>query len=386
MVLPFRSFLCALKTTSKSKLVKNLLFNRSALAIAFGLVTLASCKKDDDDTKIPEYTVPATYSFENTDYSEATVHVKMMVSLNSYMSSGSNAKLDQVKADNLWNNTNNPFANDTMDKSGFAIGSRTADATTFKGFVDAVVAVSQNYTDSAYDGKAGRLTRGSGSKALVGATGLENNQAVAKGVMGSLLFKEAVNLLSNIGNVDNSTIIAGKGTAMQHNWDLAFGYLSIPTDYDTSKTYPSSDPKRPLLWGGYLAERGKYIKAGGTMWEAFRKGRAAIAVKDYTTRDACAKTIMETWEKLSAAAAWNYMKSPQSGTNLADKLHGLSEGYGFILSLKYRASGSKLSAENYNKLLVIANTNFYTLLNEPGYAKLNEGLTILTNAYGQLQP
>ncbi len=364
--------------------MKKLIFNRSALAIAFGLVTLASCKKDDNKT--PEYSVPATYTYDNVDYSEATIHIKMMTVLNSYMGTGSSAKLDQIKADNLWNNTNNPFGNDTLDKSGFSITGRTADAATYKAFVDSVVAISQNYTDSAYNGKGGRLTRATGSKSLVGATGLENNQGVVKGTMGSLLFKEAVNLLSNIGSADNNTVIAGKGTAMQHNWDMAFGYLSIPVDYDSSKVYASTDPQRPLLWGGYLAERGKYIQAGGIIWEAFRKGRAAIVAKDYATRDACAKTIMDTWEKLAAAAAWNYMKSPQSGSNLADKLHGLSEGYGFILSLKYRSAGSKLTAENYNKLLAIANTNFYTLLNEPGYAKLNEGLTILTNTYGQLQP
>jgi hypothetical protein len=142
---------------------------------------------------------------------------------------------------------------------------------------------------------------------------------------------------------------------------------------------------RPLLWGGYLAERGKPIQAGGKLFEAFRKGRAAIAAKDYAVRDAAIKTIQDTWEELAAIAALNYVTVPQSSSsigNLGTQFHALSEGYGFILALKYRSASSKLTDANYQRLVQIISTNFYTLVDEPNFAKLNEAKTILQTTYG----
>ena len=177
----------------------------------------------------------------------------------------------------------------------------------------------------------------------------------------------------------------GQGTAMQHDWDLAFGYLGIAKDYDSSKAYANTDPKRPLALGGYLKERGQYIKAGGIVYEAFLKGRAAIGAKDYSTRDQAIATIKNILEKLIAAAAYTYVTIPQSTNDLASKFHALSEGYGFILALKYRPANSKLTSTDYQTLLNILQTNFYELAADANNTKLKNAQTILTTAYGQLQ-
>jgi hypothetical protein len=282
----------------------------------------------------------------------------------------------------LFTNTSAPFANAALNTSGVNLAEKTADANVFKGFIDQQVQYSQANGVPASNGTAGFIPRGNG-KILVGPQGLEYNQAVAKGMMGSLFFKEAMTILANIPNENNATAAEGV-TPMQRRWDEVFGYLGVPANYDTAKVYTTADQDRPLLWGGYLAERGKPIQAGGILFEAFRKGRAAIGAKDYAVRDQQIKTIQETWERLAANAALAYVTIPQASAsvgNLGTQFHALSEGYGFVLALKYRASGSKLTEANYQKLLAVLNTNFYDLVNEPGFAKLKEAETILRTTY-----
>jgi len=352
----------------------------SILGLLCGAVLLSSCKKDEPT--IPQYTVPTTYNFAGADYSTSTNRIKMAVELNSYLGSGSATVLDHDKAHGMYMNTNSPFANAELNTSGLSLQEKTADANVFHDFIDQHVTNSGSNNVPASNGTTGFIPRGSG-KILVGPQGLEYNQAVAKGMMGSLFFKEAMTILSNIGNEDNATVTNG-ATAMQRRWDEAFGYLAIPVDYDTSKAYTAADANRPLLWGGYLAERGKSIQAGGILFEAFRKGRAAIGAKDYTVRDQQVKAIQETWERLAAAAALAYVTIPQASSsvgNLGTQFHALSEGYGFVLALKYRPANSKLTAANYQKLLDVLNTNFYTLVNEAGFTKLKEAETILKTTY-----
>ncbi|MDQ4141946.1 MAG: DUF4856 domain-containing protein [Bacteroidota bacterium] len=352
-----------------------------ALGIA-ACVALTSCSEDDASDKIPVYSVPATYNFAGADYSASLNRVKMAVELNSYLGSGSTTVLDGAKANNLFTNTNAPFTNPDLNTAGVNLAEKTADVAIFQGFINQHVTNSNSNNTPAAPGVAGFIPRGSG-KILVGPQGLEYNQAVAKGMMGSLLFKEAMSIVSNIA-AENNTAAANEATPMQRRWDEAFGYLGIPADYDTAKTYTNTDANRPLLWGGYLNERGKPIKAGGILFEAFRKGRAAIDAKDYTVRDEQVKIIQETWERLVAISALAYVTIPQASAsvgNLATQFHALSEGYGFVLALKYRAAGSKLSDANFQKLLTILQTDFYTLVNEPGFTKLKEAETILKTTY-----
>lgn len=361
----------------------NNLLPAKAVALAICAAAFLSSCSNDDNNEIPQYTVPATYSFDNVDYSTSTTRVSMMVKLDSYMKKAQTVKLKQDSVNNMFNNTNNPFSDTKLDGSGLSLAEKTSDATTYKNYVDSVVSNSQMNDIQASEGIPGFIPRGSG-KIIVGANGVEYGQAALKGMMGGLFFKEAITILGKISQDDNNTVVTGQGTAMQHHWDEAFGYLAIPADYDSSKTYTSADANRPLLWGGYLAERGKAIQAGGILFEAFRKGRAAIGAKDYTVRDEAIKTIQSTWERLAAAAALAYVTMPQSSSNIGNlgaQFHALSECHGFISSLKYRASGSKLSTTDYQKLVTIINTSFYTLVNEAGFKSLNEAKDILTKTY-----
>lgn len=367
-------------------------FNRIAVtAVLSSCVFLLSCDKDDDEPVIPEYTVPDTYSFENVEYQEAGSRISMWAGYTGILGRSNTRQLSQDTINNLWTNSNNsftaetaagiPYTFDVLNGLSFNLVSKTADAATFKAYADSMVNVSQYYTQAASQGVPGKI----GTR-IFNYTGLEFNQAVAKGMMGALTLNNIISILDNISTDDNNTVVPGSGTAMQHNWDLAFGYVGIPKDYDTSRAYTSAIVDRPLGVGGYFAERGKFIQSGGIVFEAFRRGRAAIAVKDYAVRDAAIATIKEYIEKTLAAAFYHYITAPQTQNELSAKFHGLSEGYGFALALKYRATNSKLTPTDYQALLDIVNTDFYELAADASNTKLKAAQAILTGAYGQLQP
>jgi hypothetical protein len=71
---------------------------------------------------------------------------------------------------------------------------------------------------------------------------------------------------------------------------------------------------------------------------AFRKGRAAIVANDYATRDAQINIIKEKLALVVAVRSVYYLqvgKSKLLTDNGAAAFHDLSEGYGFIMSLRY---------------------------------------------------
>ncbi|WP_214227915.1 DUF4856 domain-containing protein [Pedobacter sp. B4-66] len=358
---------------------------KSSVFVALAVVGLASCKKDKvQDEVIPPYEVPTTYNFAGASYTASSQRVKMALELNSYLGTALNATITSAKANDYFNNTNNPFTGDaTLNTSGVKLVDKTADAATFIGYFTEQAANSTKNGVEATNGTVGYVLKGS-SKRLVSATGLEYNQAVAKGMMGALFFKEAINILASVPSANN-IIVTNGATAMQRSWDEAFGYLGVPVDYSPDKTYANTDAIRPLLWGGYLGERGKGIEAGKVIFNAFLKGRAAIGAKDYVVVKEQIAIIQAKWEQLVAAAALAYTTIPTnaaSANDLPTQFHALSEGYGFVSCFKYRPVNSKLTEANFQKLSAIMKTNFYTLVNEAGFTKLVEAQTILKTTYG----
>ena len=365
------------------------LINGFILSLALFIFT--SCDKDSDGPNITPYTVPAAYTFENVNYTEATTHVKMLDGINKYLgkaqSSMDKVPLEQSKIDNLWTNTGNAFDTAWLNTSGTSLSEITSDAPTFKAYLDALVALSAQDLTPAADGTPGYIARNAG-KILVSEKGLEYVQAFQKGMMGAALFKQAMDLLTEVPLSDNSTVVAGEGTEMAHKFDLAYGYFSLPTNYDTSAEFASNNRPGLLFWGNYIRERGLYIQAHDIIWKAFRTGRAAIAAKDMPEVNEQVAIIKEYWEKVAAAAAWAYITIPQSSAgNLASQFHALSEGVGFIAALKYRPQTSKLTDAQYQELVNIfgPDANLYDLVEDPSFTQLNAAKEILRTAYGQLQ-
>jgi hypothetical protein len=363
----------------------------SGSVLTLALFTFTSCNKDDDGPNVTPYTVPSSYSFDNVDFTEATAHVKMLDGINKYVgttqSSMDKVPLDQSKIDNMWTNTSNPFDSAWLNTTGTSLSEVIEDGPTFRGYLDALVALSAKDLTPATEGAEGYIARNAG-KILVNGNGMEYVQAFQKGTMGAALFKQAMDLLDQVPSSDNKTVVAGQGTAMAHNSDLAFGYLSLPPNYDTTAEFALNNKPSLLFWGNYLRERGLYIQANDILWKAFRTGRAAIVANDIVEVNNQIAIIKEYWEKLAAAAAWAYVTIPQSQAgNLASQFHALSEGLGFVAALKYRSSTSKLTDAQYQQLVSILgpDANLYELVNDPSFTQLNAAKEILRTAYGQLQ-
>jgi len=366
-------------------------FNRS-IAIVAMIAAFASCKKTETETVYQPYTIPSKYNFDNVEYKEAAARISMWQGYQAYLGKSTTRVLSQDTVNYLWNNTNAaftaelasgiPYTYDVLNTlTTLKLSDKSAGPALLKALADSMVKVSAFNTQAASNGVPGKI----GTR-LFNHTGLEFNQAVAKGLMGSMSLYNIISLLDKVPTEDNNTVVAGQGTAMQHTWDLAFGYIGVPKNYDTSIAYTVATIDRPLAIGGYFAERGKYIKAGGTVFEAFLKGRAAIGAKDYATRDAAIVTIKLYIEKTIAAAAYYYATAAQTQTALDAKFHGLSEAYGFVVALKYRAATSPLTATNYQALVDIMQTSFWDLAADASNTKLKQVQTIFTTAYGQLQP
>jgi hypothetical protein len=255
----------------------------SGSILSLALFTFTSCDKDSDGPTITPYTIPLAYTFDNVEFAEATAHVKMLDGINKYagktQSSMDKVPLDQSKVDNMWNNTSNPFDTAWLNTSGTSLSEVVSDAPTFKGYLDALVTLSAQDLTPAANGTAGYIARNAG-KILVNEKGVEYVQAFQKGTMGASLFKEGISLLDQVASSDNNTVVPGQGTAMEHTFDLAFGYFSIPVNYDTTTEFATNNRSSLLFWGNYIRERGLYIQANDILWKAFRTGRAAIVAKD----------------------------------------------------------------------------------------------------------
>src|SRR6188508_856629 len=95
-----------------------------AIIILVGVIgTLSSCSKDNDSNpSVKPYTVPATYSFSNANYIKSTQRAKMTIELDNYLRTANPGTalipLDQVKVNNMFNNTGNAFADANLNTSG----------------------------------------------------------------------------------------------------------------------------------------------------------------------------------------------------------------------------------------------------------------------------
>ena len=210
----------------------------TALSLISAVLLMAtSCKKSStktDPTPPPTYTVPTTYNFTNVNYADATNRLGMATEMANLMASATTGPVDGAKLLAMFTNTNSPFANATYNTAGVQIKDQCiaqlqAD---IPNFIDSIVMVS-NSGKTASRGVAGigASSVTPTSKYPLTALGVNYAQVFKKSIMGGLICYEIVNnyTANGIGSsVDNNTIITGSGTAMEHNWDLAFGYWGVP--------------------------------------------------------------------------------------------------------------------------------------------------------------
>ena len=334
-------------------------------------LVFTSCDKDDDSVieETPEVSVPANYTFERDGsstvyYGGQTTRLEMANELMGSFTDFENA--DEQLLINMFRNENDPFTNAELNASSKSIKSKVAASnlyfstnTTegsalkadFEWFItEQMNTVKPNRDQLAEAGVPGQIASGS-SVRYVDGKGLEMNQAFAKGLMGALLGDQMLNnylataVLDEADNrANNDAGITEEGenyTTMEHKWDEAYGYLygdvSIPSEDPNSVLGESGD----RLLFNYIAQVDADPDFAGIVestFEAFKTGRAAIVAGDYDLRDEQADIIRENISTIFAVRAIHYLqggKDQLANGNYAAAFHELSEGYGFIYSLRF---------------------------------------------------
>ncbi len=325
-------------------------------------LAFVSCSKDQEEIALTSsYTVPTTYTFDrngatSVDYAGQSTRISMLDEMSAYMKLQATGSLvvDNAKLQAMYTNTANPFTNTALNTPGKQLKDKTAaskdyfslnygggsstEQASVRSFFENTFAdlntASLGATASA--GVAGKYGTGSSTR-YFSANGLEPREVFLKGTIGATFLDQVVNNYLSLNKLDESTfkenntnkVLDGTTnyTKMEHTWDEAYGYV-----------FGATGDK-------FLSEYITKVNADAdfnTIKEdisfAFRKGRAAIVANDYVTRDAQIDIIKQKLALVVAVRSVFYMqvgKTKLVTDNGAAAFHDLSEGYGFILSLRY---------------------------------------------------
>jgi hypothetical protein len=214
--------------------------------------------------------------------------------------------------------------------------------------------VSTNFVVEASAGVAGTYVSSSRT-VRVNGKGMELNQVFAKSLIGALVMDQvAYGYLSDVkigDGVENDAtgLAAGEYTKMEHHWDEGLGYVYGQEEDITMAATPQGNG---VLFNKYLkkvsADGKEEPGLGTTIYDAFKLGRAAIVGNDSELRDAQAEIIKTKMSRVILHKAAYYLRGAAtakeaSSIDYADYFHGLSEGYGFVLSLQFTYSADGAS-------------------------------------------
>ncbi|HEY4065016.1 MAG TPA: DUF4856 domain-containing protein [Puia sp.] len=347
------------------------------LSIFLLTIVLGSCKKDNSGNSIPVYTVPATYNFVNFNDSAQLKLLAMADQIGAKINLANTTPNTVVSAQQLkdmFNNVNGYFVDSSLKLN--ASGLRLADycspaaKTDVLTYFDSVGIFSQS-TVTASAGIAGVAASSASptKKYLLSPTGIFYSQVFKKLVMGGICAYEiaSVYLTDSIGNsVDNKTVVAGSGTAMEHHWDEAFGLFGVPV------TFPATTTGSRYL-GSYSNQVDAGLGCNAAIMNAFLKGRAAISAGDMNTKQQQATILISMLDQLDAAAIVQEMKETDANIEAGDAVAAygtLSESLGFVRNLKYYTSPArKITDAQIAQLLALydsanpSNPNLYAFVN-----------------------
>lgn len=334
-------------------------------ALIFALFTLLSCDDENEGpslrTKIDYATLtPATEyagafvdseGISTVDLTDGNDRLKMFQALNYYSSSSIEAEteIDATVLENMFSNTGNPFtdiATSRISISGEELNASPvqlrnvtasslpeADAEAVRQQIESyfsdIHTISVSASETASPGVAGKL----GSR-LVDEKGIELAQIIQKSLIGALQLDYIANVLLDEGlNANNTKPVADHNyTELEHNWDVAYGLLTLNPVYLEGSTDPERGTTESFA-GSYIWEYNKAHYAD--IYPAFLKGRAAIVNNDKAQYQAQALFIRTEFERTIAMAALGYLGKWKTGETDADRAHAIGEGLGFIYSLRF---------------------------------------------------
>ena len=350
-----------------------------ALAILFAG---SACSSEPDEQ--PLYTVPSTYSFDNVDYSGQTSRLGMLLEMKTYMASANTpgVALDADRLRAMFTNQSPQAGWQGSYDSGRQIKDKTRESEhqLFDQFFIRLAAASLSEVPGS-GGQPGVVVSNDGNKRyLLDGNGVEFAQFIKNGLLGAFIYHQAVSVYlgEEKMNADNTIVEPGKGTAMAHHWDKAFGYLGVP------KAFPA-DTDGLFFWGTYANRRDPLTGCNRRIMDAMLEGRAAIEYGDLVSRDEAIAVIQKTWEEISAATAINYLNGAlDQFDDMAIRAHALSEALAFVYCLKFGPAPTLTLAEIDQVLTLIGGSpnlldvNLYEAIPD----SLSQAKTILSQAFG----
>ncbi|MBL19426.1 MAG: DUF4856 domain-containing protein [Flavobacteriaceae bacterium] len=360
--------------------MKNYFFyklNFTKLLLLLLTVAFVSCNDDDDTVaNMPEpWTAPETYTFErdgvstisfggqttrlsqsNELYDALNSTDATVESLTLMFAGGSDGKSAGFADDNL-NNTTKLIRSKT---SASAIAGSSAVKDLFDNWITEYVTDVIPNALTATDASVGQA--GIYGKYAFNAKGHEIDQLFFKGLIGAFTLDQIINnyidaaYLESYKADNDADVISGSSspyTTMEHKWDEGFGYLyghvndGVAEDLAVAGTTPSGSGNLLMKYFKKVNDSdSKDPEIAMDVYNAFKMGRAAIVNKDYTVMEAQSTILKQKLSSVIGHYALNYLSGAIAdiGTNVGDArlgaFHGLSEGYGFILSLQFTNDGT----------------------------------------------
>jgi hypothetical protein len=329
-----------------------------------------SCEDDDNIAETQnEIATPTEYTFERGEqstvsFSGQTTRIRMAEEMITAFFDPNISTVESLNAMYAHEEGANDFSSDALNNSGKNIKSKVATSIDFfaantvesaqiqqdfETFIAGQVnEVFPAWNSLAAPGVPGQIAEGTTPR-YVNAKGLEYDQAFVKGLLGALMTDQMLNNYfstavldagQNIENNTNEITEEGKDyTTMEHKWDEAYGYIfgNAP------------NPANPLLSVGeddsylnkYLGRQEDdpdFAGASQRVFDAFALGRAAIVAKNYELRDEQIEIVREEISEMIGFRAVYYLQIAKvqfNNNNIGAALHDLSEGYGFIYSLRF---------------------------------------------------
>lgn len=335
------------------------------ICLFFALFGLFSCDENDEkpglrskiDYSMLNPELPYAPQFvdatgaSTVDLSGGNDRLRMFQALNYYVTASVDAEtpIDDAVLENMFSNTGSPFydisttpieisgdalnASDVQLRNTVASSLSPAEAeavrTKIETYFTALDIASQSVTSSASPGVAGKL-----GNYLVDENGIEIAQIIQKSLIGALQLDYIGNVLLDEGlSADNFSTVADRNyTQLEHNWDEAYGLLTLNPIYLEGATDASKNSVE-FGAGSYIWEYNK--ESYSKIYPAFLKGRAAIVNNDREQYEALATFIRIEFEKAMASAALGYLDKWKTGTTDAARAHAIAEGLGFIYSLRF---------------------------------------------------
>ena len=363
-------------------IMKQTLSKFTGWTLAIAALISAGCKKDDNNST-PNYTVPTTYTFDNIDSLKTKTALSMIGKMEALINAGNTAgvAVDGARLKAMFSNTGNNFTDTTfngvtlnLNASGLQLKSGTTAAAQvgIEAILDSID-VASHTGKAAENGQAGVSTR----KTLLGAKGIYWRQYFTKTMMGVYIGHQIQDVyLSDSLNSGIST------AAKVHAWDQAFYLWNVPANFPTNRAGVK-------YWGSYTSQIDSGIakpvanltgiNANPTLMGAFLKGRAALANNDLATARAQAAIIIPFFETMEAAAALHELNEAKGNlpNGPAAVAGNLSESLGFWTALKFNTH-KKISDTDYNAVIALYGTNFYTISPQGIDAILNK----ISSIYG----